>query len=215
MARKAPSSTLTRDARDRRREQAQKRPSAPPLAAQPGSDRMNTTSAATGPAEHLRVGAHRRDNPRAHPRAEAAERRRGRSGREAERTSERRNRRPRPASRRGRPRPRQRPRARSPAAADAPRAGSRCVSKPARATDGEKPRVLPGAVVLDRRRVGACLEVGLGRGGRGEQRADRIELLGRCPVRGARDRDLAVVEIGPRADERQRLERLRRRSAGT
>ena len=80
------------------------------------------------------------------------------------------------------------------------------------AADGEKARVLARAVVLDRRRVGSGLEVGLGRGRVCEERAHGVELLRQRPVRGAGDRELAVVDVGSRAGERQRLERLRRRA---
>ena len=76
----------------------------------------------------------------------------------------------------------------------------------------EHPGVLAGAVVLERRRLGAALELVLGRGRLREQAADRGELLGRGEVRGGRDRDLLRRQVVARADERQRLERLRRRA---
>ena len=68
--------------------------------------------------------------------------------------------------------------------------------------------MLAGARVLDRCRLRARFEVGLGCVRLREQRPDDLELLGPGEMRGARDRDLAVVEIGTRADERERLDRL-------
>ena len=66
--------------------------------------------------------------------------------------------------------------------------------------------------MLDRRRLGPALEVVLRRGRVGEDATDDGELLGRRPMRGAQERDLLVVELGPRPDDRERLERLRRRA---
>ena len=115
---------------------------------------MNMTSAATGPAEHLGVGAHRRDNPRAALEPRQLGERVGaavegqREGRHAAAVD----------------------RDRHLAGVDARRraATSRAVSslqrmrrepvaarlEAARAADGEEARVLARAVVLDRRRVG-------------------------------------------------------------
>ena len=70
--------------------------------------------------------------------------------------------------------------------------------------------MLARAVVVDRwLRPG--LEVCLGRGRFREQRPDRVELFGPREVRGAGDRDLAIVQIGSGSYERERLERLRGR----
>ena len=76
----------------------------------------------------------------------------------------------------------------------------------------EHPGVLARAVVLKRRRLGAALELVLGRGRLLEQAANRRELLGRGEVRGGRDRDLLRRQVVADADERQRLERFRRRA---
>ena len=62
------------------------------------------------------------------------------------------------------------------------------------------------------RRADAALEVVLGRRRRGEDPPDDRELLGRRAVRGADERDLLVVEVRPRPDDGQCLERLRRRA---
>src|SRR5207245_1417965 len=79
--------------------------------------------------------------------------------------------------------------------------------------DGEHPGVLAGAVVeaLAGRPtfLRTALEVLLGRGSRREQPVDRRELVRVRVVRGAGDCDQAVVELGPGAHERQRLQRLR------
>ena len=64
--------------------------------------------------------------------------------------------------------------------------------------------------MLDPRRLRAALEVVLGRARLREQAAHRLELIRPMKVRRARDRDLGVVEIGSRAHDRQRLDRLRR-----
>ena len=61
-----------------------------------------------------------------------------------------------------------------------------------------------------RARLGAALEVVLRRVGPGEQAEHRLELFGAMEVRGAGDRDLGIVQIGSRANDGQRLERLRR-----
>ena len=63
--------------------------------------------------------------------------------------------------------------------------------------------------------VGAGLELVLGRRRGGEERADGVELLGQREVRRARDRDLAVVELGARAHERQRLDAASPTSGGS
>jgi hypothetical protein len=69
----------------------------------------------------------------------------------------------------------------------------------------------------------AALELVLGRGRTGEERAHGVELRGLRAVRGAGDRALAVVEVVAGTSERERLERLggrahadgaRRRSGG-
>ena len=67
--------------------------------------------------------------------------------------------------------------------------------------EGEHPGVLARAVVLEARRLGPALEVVL-RGRRlREQAADELELLGASEMRRARDRDLPVFEVAPRACE--------------
>ena len=70
--------------------------------------------------------------------------------------------------------------------------------------------MLSRAVVLEACRLGAALEVVLRRAGLGEQAAHRVELFGPMEVRGAGDRDLGIAQIRSRANEGQRLERLRR-----
>ena len=84
----------------------------------------------------------------------------------------------------------------------------------ARAAEGEHPRVLAGAVVVDplggRPSCGPQLEVVLGRLGPGEQRRARRRAARRVAVGGAGDRELAVVAGRRARGERQRLERLRR-----
>ena len=72
--------------------------------------------------------------------------------------------------------------------------------------------MLAGAVVLDALRADPALEVVLGGRRRGEHPADDRELLGRRAVGGAGERDLLVVEVRPRPDDGQRLQRLRRRA---
>jgi len=54
------------------------------------------------------------------------------------------------------------------------------------------------------------LEVLLGRGSLREQTPDGLDLLRLRTVGSRRDRDLFVVEVVPGANERKRLERLRR-----
>ena len=71
--------------------------------------------------------------------------------------------------------------------------------------------MLSRARVLYRRRLGACFQIALGRVRLREQPADDLELLRAGKMRRAGDRDLAVFEIGPRADEREHLDRLRGR----
>ena len=78
------------------------------------------------------------------------------------------------------------------------------------AAEREHARVLARAVVLEPLGLVAALEVRLRRRRLGEEAPDRVELLGTGEVRGARDRDLRIVELGTGADERERLERLRR-----
>ena len=70
--------------------------------------------------------------------------------------------------------------------------------------------MLSRAVVLEPCRLRAALEVVLRRAGLGEQAPHRLELVGPMEVRRAGDRDLGIVQIGPRANDGQRLERLRR-----
>ena len=72
--------------------------------------------------------------------------------------------------------------------------------------------MLARAGVLDRRRLGPVSRSASVAGAAASSAADGLELLGPGEVRGARDRDLAVVEIGTRTDERERLDRLRRRA---
>ena len=82
------------------------------------------------------------------------------------------------------------------------------------AAEREHPGVLARAVVVER--VGRpalldpALELPLARGRVGEEPADGVELRRLRPVRGARDRELAQVEVVAGAHERQRLDRLRR-----
>src|SRR5919109_2388157 len=84
-----------------------------------------------------------------------------------------------------------------------------------RPAEREEPGVLPGAVVTDPlRRIsfGPTLELVLLRRRLREERAHGAELLRVGDVRGAGDGDLAVVDVRPRPDDRQRLNRLRRRA---
>ena len=78
------------------------------------------------------------------------------------------------------------------------------------ATEEQHRRVLARAVVLEPCRLGAALEVVLRRAGPREQAPHRLELIGPMEVRRARDRDLGIAQIGSRANDGQRLERLRR-----
>ena len=78
------------------------------------------------------------------------------------------------------------------------------------ATEEQHRRVLSRAVVLEPCRLRAALEVVLRRAGPGEQAPHRLELFGPMEVRGAGDRDLGIAQIGSRANDGQRLERLRR-----
>ncbi len=78
------------------------------------------------------------------------------------------------------------------------------------ATEEQHRRVLPGAVVLEARGLRAALEVVLGRVGLREEALHRLELIRPMEMRGAGDRDLGVVEVGPGAHDRERLDRLRR-----
>ena len=78
------------------------------------------------------------------------------------------------------------------------------------ATEEQHRRVLSRAVVLEACRLRAALEVVLRRAGPGEQAPHRLELFGPMEVRGAGDRDLGIAQIGSRANDGQRLERLRR-----
>jgi len=90
------------------------------------------------------------------------------------------------------------------------------LARPApRAAEREHRRVLPGAVVLEPRRASvqsdsAALELVLRGRCLGEKASDRVELLGPVEVRRARDRDLGLVEVGPRSDDGERLYRLGR-----
>ena len=70
------------------------------------------------------------------------------------------------------------------------------------ATEEQHRRVLSRAVVFEACRLRAALEVVLRRAGPGEQAAHRLELFGPMEVRGAGDRDLGIVEVRPRANER-------------
>jgi hypothetical protein len=81
------------------------------------------------------------------------------------------------------------------------------------AADGDHARVLAGAVVLERRgwvAEGSALELVLAASGLLEERANRVELSVVGEVRGGGDRQPARLEVGIRARERQRLQRLRR-----
>ena len=78
------------------------------------------------------------------------------------------------------------------------------------AAEQEHRGVLSGAVVLEPSRLGAALELVLARRRLREQRADGLELIGAVKVRRAGDGDLGFGEIGAQADDRQRLDRLRR-----
>ena len=85
---------------------------------------------------------------------------------------------------------------------------------PPGAAERQEPGVLSGAVVPERARrlaLGAALELVLLGGRLGEQRPDRADLLRVGQMRRGGDRQLTVVEVGPRTDDRQRLDRLRRR----
>ena len=77
------------------------------------------------------------------------------------------------------------------------------------AAEQQHRRVLPGAVVLDPGGLRSALEVVLARVGLREEALHRLELVRTMEMRRAGDRDLGVVEVGPRAHERERLERLR------
>jgi hypothetical protein len=74
--------------------------------------------------------------------------------------------------------------------------------------------VLAGAVVEDRLRrtalLGPDLEVVLGRRSLRQQPSYGLDLLRLGTMGSRRDRDVLVVEVAPGANERQRLEGLRR-----
>ena len=80
-----------------------------------------------------------------------------------------------------------------------------------RTTQREKPGVLARAVVLERGRGGAALELVLRRRRVGEDPAHDRELGGRGEMRGAEEHDLLVVEVRPRPHHGERLDRLRGR----
>ena len=69
--------------------------------------------------------------------------------------------------------------------------------------------MLARAVVLQPRQLGPALEVVLRRVGRGENTPHDRELLRRRAMRRADEGDLLVVEIRPRPDDGQCLDRLR------
>ena len=86
---------------------------------------------------------------------------------------------------------------------------------PPRATESEQPSMLAGAIVLERRgpSIGSsspALEVVFGCRRPRKQAAHRLELFWTGEVRRAGDRDVPVVEVGSRPQERKRLDRLRR-----
>src|SRR6476659_10291129 len=76
----------------------------------------------------------------------------------------------------------------------------------------EEASVLPGAVVLDRGRGSAALELVLDGRRIGEETADDRELLRCGEVGRAGERDLLVVEVRPRPHHGERLDRLCRRA---
>ena len=85
------------------------------------------------------------------------------------------------------------------------------VGRPAAlAAEEEHRRVLPRAVVLEPCRLRAALEIVLVHPRLGEQAEHGSELIRTVEVRRAGDRDLPVVEIGTRTNERECLKRLRR-----
>ena len=152
-------------------------------------------------ADELRTRTHRVRGTRALRRAARGARTRAPSARASARRSRRRSRRPPSASSRldlgrcgdlGEHRLLARMR-REPVALDRPAA---------LAAEEQHRRVLARAVVLEPRRLRAALEVVLGRARLREQALHRLELIGPVQVRRARDRDLGVVEVGSRADDR-------------
>ena len=81
-----------------------------------------------------------------------------------------------------------------------------------RAAEREHPRVLAGAVVLQRGWFGATLELVLPGRRLCQQAPHRGKLLGGGEVRRGSDRDLLGRQVVARANQRQRLERLRSRA---
>ncbi len=79
--------------------------------------------------------------------------------------------------------------------------------------DGEKARVLAGAVVRQRPRLAplleTALEIVLGRRRPREQAGDGLELLRRGAMRRAGDRELDLRDVVPLTGKRERLDRLR------
>src|SRR5207247_2658557 len=85
------------------------------------------------------------------------------------------------------------------------------LARPAvRTTEGEEAGMLARAVVLERRRLGAALELVLGCSRGGEQAADGCELLRASEMRRAGDGELLVGQVGSGLYERECLERLGR-----
>ena len=213
IARNAPSTTLSASPSPSA-EAAQKRPSAPPFATQPSSARMSSASSATGPAQQIRVRAHR-----AHDALAAVERRsranavrgaleRQREGRHAAAVDAGRDRPAASTSAARRDLAQHRLLARMPGEAVA-------VDRPALARGRARgsPACLPEQLCSIRVGAGPHSRSSSRRGGVGEQPADDRELLRRA--RGATRRASAICSSsrsGPRAHDRQRLERLRRRA---
>ena len=74
------------------------------------------------------------------------------------------------------------------------------------------PACLPEQLCSSCGGLGAALEVLLRRRRDSEDAPDGGDLLGRREMRGARERDQLVVQLRARADDRERLERLRGRA---
>ena len=211
MARKAPSSTFSATPRPSA-EQAQKAP--PHRLSRPSRRAHGSGSRRPRAARGAAPGAPASPRPPAsRRRGAAAGRTRERTARAGGRTSGPRTRRSRSGCRRDRPPPRRRSRGAAPPAAGASRGDSRASRTRARGRRRGTPRACPSSCARsDDGDPGGDLEIQLRRGRGGEQRPDGGELVGESTVRGARDRDLAVIEVGPGPHERKRLDRLGRRA---
>ena len=188
---------------------AQRSPSAPPFATQPSPSRMSSVSAA--PSPRISSGCARIASAARAPPASASSREKAwamrssveREGHDAAAVDRGRHR------PRTRPRRRPRPRRASPAGTGASRADSRRVGQPRSRQRSSIAACFPEQLCSSRVGSGPHSRSSSVAPGLREQAPHGLELVGAMEVRRARDRDLGVVEVRPRAHERQRLDRLR------